>query len=256
VSIFTTQRAVRLLEHDADLVEDVPPAERGHAIAESGVRVDAAPVGSWVPAKQKRQPGAFGLFILEGLMVRSVSIGDRTCAEVLGPGDVLRPWVRSLSGAGSIESSVEWTAVEPTALAVLGGAFVQRMAAWPAVISALGDRVTLRTHWLAFHLAVCHMRRVDERVLIVLWHFADRWGRVTPDGVVLSLPLTHALLAKVIGGQRPSVSSAIGQLQRQGLVSRSEDRSWVLHGEPPDTLAEVRDRPTGSGRITPDELRD
>jgi hypothetical protein len=31
-----------------------------------------------------------------------------------------------------------------------------------------------RSRWLAFHLAVAHLRRVESRVHVPLWHFADR----------------------------------------------------------------------------------
>jgi len=70
----------------------------------------------------------------------------------------------------------------------------------------------LRVHWLSFHLAVCHMRRVDDRLLLVLWHFADRWGRVTPSGVSIDIPLTHRLLALVVGARRPFVTAAVRDL--------------------------------------------
>jgi CRP/FNR family cyclic AMP-dependent transcriptional regulator len=252
----TARSSVRLLDEDPDLGVGIAPADVRAALERSSVRVGSVAAGPWRPADQKHEPGAFGLFLLDGILVRAVTVGERTCAEMIGPGDIVRPWVQSMSGAGSIESTVEWTAVSETSMAVLDGAFVHRMAEHPEVLSALGDRVMLRTHWLAFHLAVCHMRRVDERLLLVLWHFAYRWGRVTSSGTVLPLPLTHALLAKVVGAQRPTVSTALADLQREGVLSRGEERSWVLHGEAPESLADVRERPIGQGRIALDELAD
>jgi CRP/FNR family cyclic AMP-dependent transcriptional regulator len=254
--VFDAHRSVRLLEEDPDLRGDLSEEDARAACDQSVARVVPVAAGSWRAPDEKRDPGAFGVYIVDGLLARKVTVGDRTCAELLGPGDILRPWVRTMSGSASIESSVEWTAATDTAMAILDGAFIKRVARWPEVISALGDRVMLRTHWLAFHLAVCHMRRVDERVLIVLWHFADRWGRVTPSGTVLPLPLTHALLAKVVGAQRPTVSTAIADMQREGFLSRGEGRAWVLHGDPPDKLAELRGSPTGDGRLDLAELAD
>src|SRR3954453_7812590 len=245
---------VRLLEEDPDLRDDLSSDEAEAAGEQSVVRVAPVKAGRWRPPEQKRDPGAFGVYIVDGVLVRNVTVGGRTCAEVLGPGDILRPWGGSLSGAASIESTVEWTATTETAMALLDGAFIKRMGNWPEGISALGDRVMLRTHWLAFHLAVCHMRRVDERLLMVLWHFADRWGHVTPSGVVIPLPLTHALLAKVVGAQRPTVSTAIADMQRDGLMSRREDRTWVLYGEAPEKLDELRSAPIGNGRLELAEL--
>jgi CRP-like cAMP-binding protein len=254
--VFDAHKTLRLLEEDPDLRSDVPDDQARAAVEQSVLRVVPVRSGPWQPPLEKRDHAAFGVYVVDGLLARSVTVGERTCAELIGPGDILRPWVRAQSGTASIESTVEWTAATDTAVAVLDGAFIRRIAEWPEVISALGDRVMLRTHWLAFHLAVCHMRRVEERVLVVLWHFADRWGRVTPSGTVLPLPLTHALLAKVVGAQRPTVSTAIAEMQREGILSRREDRTWVLHGDPPEKLAALRSSPTGGGRIDLAELED
>jgi hypothetical protein len=62
---------------------------------------------------------------------------------------------------------------------------------------------------------------------------ADRWGRVERDGsVVVPLPLTHRLLAGIVGSQRPTVTTALSRLAERRRVSRRDD-GWVLHGAPP-----------------------
>src|SRR2546430_12566490 len=75
------------------------------------------------------------------------------------------------------------------------------------------DRIMRRAHALAFHLAVSHLKLVETRLLVILWYYADRWGRVTPGGVLLPLRMTHSLLARVVGARRPSVSTALGRLR-------------------------------------------
>ena len=37
-------------------------------------------------------PEHVGLFILDGLMTRELALADNVAAELLGPGDVVRPW--------------------------------------------------------------------------------------------------------------------------------------------------------------------
>ena len=88
---------------------------------------------------------------------------------------------------------------------------------------------------LAVNMAIVHHPRVETRVHMLLWHFADRWGTVRRDGVLLPLTLTHALLADLVAAQRPTVSAAIGVLAREGRVERVEG-GWLLYGSPPGEL--------------------
>jgi len=107
-------------------------------------------------------------------------------------------------------------------------------------LGAILDRMMARSGWLAFHLAVAHLRRVETRVHVALWHFADRWGRVRPGGIELRLNLTHALLADIVAAERPSVTLALSTLRERGLVDRDPDHVWHLHGRPPGELDDVR----------------
>jgi ferredoxin-NADP reductase len=60
------------------------------------------------------------------------------------------------------------------------------------------------------------------RILPLLWHLADRFGRVRPDGVALEVPLKHATMAKLLAATRPSVSSALAELAGRGELERLE----------------------------------
>jgi CRP-like cAMP-binding protein len=84
--------------------------------------------------------------------------------------------------------------------------------------------------------------KLDQRLQLVLWELADRYGHVHPDGVHIDLPLTHELIAHLAGAQRPSVSTSMSRLSDQGLVRRTQ-AGFLLTGEPPSvTLA---DEPSG-----------
>ena len=157
---------------------------------------------------------------------------------MLGPGDLLRPWVQ-IGEYSSIPLDDSWEALERTRLAVLDRRFAAAMSDWPEVTASILDRMMMRSQWLALHLAVAHLRRIESRVLVVLWHFADRWGSVRRDGVTLRLNLTHTLLAAVVAAERPSVTLALSSLRDRGLVEREADGLWVLHG-PPVELEAVR----------------
>ena len=77
-------------------------------------------------------------------------------------------------------------------------------------------------------LALTQARRADVRLRTLFWHLADRWGRVTPNGIVLPLSLTHDLIAQLTGLRRPSVSLTLGELERAGEIVRVGRARWVL----------------------------
>jgi CRP-like cAMP-binding protein len=193
--------------------------------------------GPWEPSVEAVR-ALYGLFILEGLLVREVRMEGRTAAELLGPGDVLRPYTSEILDA-SVRHEILWEVLQPTEIAVLDRAFADSVQPWPEIVGALMDRMVRRAHALGFHLAVSHLKLVEARLLAVLWYYADSWGRVTPEGTVLPVRLTHGLLAQVVGARRPSVSTALGKLQERGLVQRIENGHWLLLGEPPSELEEL-----------------
>jgi CRP-like cAMP-binding protein len=81
-------------------------------------------------------------------------------------------------------------------------------------------------------LAIVQQPRVDQRLHWLFWHLADRWGRTSPEGVRVELPLTHSLLGELVAARRPSVTTALSKLAAEGKVER-EGRSWLLRGAPP-----------------------
>jgi CRP-like cAMP-binding protein len=238
--LFASPEVIRVLEVDPDLGEDLEPAALAVARPRAIARAQWLERGGWQPfAQQWDHRGHLGLLIVDGYLARNLLLGGRACAEVLGPGDLLRPWVRA-GEYSSIPLQDSWEVLERARLAVLDRRFAAQLSAWPEVTASILDRMMMRSQWLALHLAVAHLRRVETRVLVVLWHFADRWGSVRPDGVALRLNLTHSLLAATVAAERPSVTLALTSLRERGLVERDADHNWVLHGGPPVELDESR----------------
>src|SRR5213079_58114 len=83
---------IRVSEHDPELFESVrdPAAAAAASLAET----EWLEIGPWHPEKRGFKPVAhYGLLVLEGVLIRSVALGVRDGLELLGPGDVVRPWV-------------------------------------------------------------------------------------------------------------------------------------------------------------------
>jgi hypothetical protein len=73
-------------------------------------------------------------------------------------------------------------------------------------------------------------------MLVLLWVLAERWGRVSRDGVRVPVGLPHRMLATLVGARRPSVTTALAGLAREGLIERTAE-GWLLHGDPDEVLA-------------------
>jgi CRP-like cAMP-binding protein len=232
---------VRIFEHDPDLLAGVP-ADHAALLARvvtPALRLDA---GAWSPAAQPADAG-LGLLVVEGVITRRLRLDSRTVVELLGSGDLVKPWLAQ--GWEVPRCDVSWHVEEAAVLAFLGPAFTRQIGDHPQVFSALLEREILRSWRLASTMAIASVPGVEKRLLRMLWHLAERWGRVTRDGVVLEMPLTHRLLGELVGATRPTVTTALATLSRAGRVERRGDGSWLLCGGPPtavlDSLWSVRE---------------
>jgi len=229
---------VALLQSDPDLARGMDPAGVEAATRRLVVPVLHVPRGAWKPPAGGNGPGEpFALVVLDGVLVRETTVGDHPCAEPLGPGDVVRLPPEDEENDELLPRGVEWSVAQPARVALLDRAFMAGAAQWPEVVTALLDRAARRADRLLVLQAITHLTRVDDRLLALLWHLAERWGRVGPGGVALTLRLPHRTLAGMVGARRPSVTTAFGQLVARGDVERRADGAWVLPGSPPEPRA-------------------
>lgn len=236
-----------VLSEDPELAEAIPALLRARAVDECVANTRSVKRGRWQPedvAAGWVGPGGIGLLVLEGLLVRRVGVDDRFGAELLGEGDLLRPW-QGEDANPTLSLTSGWRVLEASRLAVLDGTVAAAMAAYPQVTGRLVARALERSRSLAVNMAIIHQSRVNTRLLMLLWHLADRWGRVGSEGVALRLRLTHSVLADLVAARRPTVTSALSDLARQALVT-PRDRGWLLHGDPPGELLEIEAIHVGS----------
>jgi CRP/FNR family transcriptional regulator, cyclic AMP receptor protein len=231
---------VRLFEADPDLLRWVDA--RNAAFAEREVVVDAAalPSGDWDPGTLHTEgaPPPTALVVLDGFLTHTVSLHGRTGTELLGPGDVLSPWAGN-EHAECLPLTDRWRVLEPVELAVLDRRFEAIAARLPGVMSELVRRQGRQARALATHRALLQIPGLANRVRLMIWCLAERWGRVLPDGYVLPLRLTHGMLADLVGAQRPSVTLALNRLVTEGLLRRHVDGGWIVAGPLPTGLLET-----------------
>jgi CRP-like cAMP-binding protein len=239
--------AVKVLDEDPELGEGLDQARFTAATAQARAATIGLGQGEWNP---QRWPASLrvglGLLVLDGLLLRRVGFDGRFGAELLAGGDLLRPWQRE-DAVASVPRSSGWRVLRRCRIAVLDLDFAKRISPYPEMHGALLGRMLRRSRYLAINMAIVHQPKVETRVHMVLWHLADRWGTVHPDGVLLSVKLTHTILSELVAAQRPTVSAALGLLERDGQITKTDD-GWILHGIPPGELPAVSPPPRGDPR--------
>src|SRR5215210_4258227 len=140
--------AVQLLEADPDLGMTLSPARRAEAERELTVRTYEVPTGPWdVTRLSGTSADHVGLLILDGLVSRELVVADQVSAELLGPGDLVRPW-QSEERASLLPVEAVWLVLSPLTVAMLDRRFAAEVARYPEITTALFDRLSERSHRL------------------------------------------------------------------------------------------------------------
>jgi CRP/FNR family transcriptional regulator, cyclic AMP receptor protein len=230
-------RTIALLDLDPDLGADLERERLARAGAALQVHVLRLRRGEWAGGELSSIAHQnVGLLLVDGVIAREVVLEDTVSTELLGAGDLIRPW----TGHGDphlLEQRVRWQVLADARLAVLGRAFGAAVTRYPEISGALLDRACMRAQRLATMQAIAHLNPVDRRLISLFWHLAERWGRMTAEGVVVPLTLSHRLLGELVGARRPTVSTALAALERDGKLLRRSDATWLVTGEPPGTTA-------------------
>jgi CRP/FNR family transcriptional regulator, cyclic AMP receptor protein len=236
-------RQVRVLELDPELGLRIPAAEISRARRELVAPLHTFERGLWDAPSENRRPVRLGYLVLEGLLGHDVILAGRTCTELLGESDVLLPPTAYARADRLIHFHVQWNVIEPLRLAVLDDGFGRAMADFPQVMAALFERAMRRNLRMSLHQALLQLSPVETRLLVLFWFLAERWGRVTPKGIQVSLRLSHQLLGQLVGCQRASVTTALHRVMDSGMLERSPEGRWLLHGPPPDELGHLHWQP-------------
>jgi CRP/FNR family transcriptional regulator, cyclic AMP receptor protein len=228
---------VHILAEDPDLAAELRNDRLERAIQDCAAPVVRFDPGDWSPPATSDMQSGLGLLLLDGLVVRRVGVGGRVGSELLGEGDLLRPWEDEEPAAPTGQNG-RWRVLQGGRLAILDRDFTPRVCRYPEVVSALVGRAVRRSRCLAVTMAILHHPRIDVRLHMLLWELAERWGHVHRDGVHLPLRLTHAMLAELVAARRPTVTKALGELAGHAAVVWTGDH-WLLKGGPPSELEAI-----------------
>ncbi|MCW3039497.1 MAG: Crp/Fnr family transcriptional regulator [Solirubrobacterales bacterium] len=211
-----------------DLMTDLTTEERAWVLRNLIVpQISVAPgVWDWqsVPAPRA------GVLLLTGLLAHRVTIAGQLGADLLGPNHVVQPW-HSEPKVAQLVDHYEWRALAPTTFAVLDREYMAAVARIPALAPSLAAISIDHSSMAACQMAILAQPHMEDRLLMLFWHFAERWGKVTPAGVEVSLPgLTQTILAEAIAAGRQSVNRAMTLLRALDLL-QGEHGTWLLHSD-------------------------
>ena len=114
---------VRVLDVDPELGYQLDDENRAAARRYAVAELRVLEPGPWLDAQ--RPPGTdgnLGLLVLDGLLAHELQLGTGQSAELLGEGDLLRPWDDD-RGQSIPGWTTSWRVLEPTRLAVLDHRF-------------------------------------------------------------------------------------------------------------------------------------
>src|SRR5512143_1003024 len=109
----TTQRPlISILDADPELGAGLDGEARELARRHAVAAVHALPSGALDFPAPSENGTALGLLVLDGLITRDVELAKRSTTELLGQGDVVRPWDDELS-LEPLPGRVTWSVLEP-----------------------------------------------------------------------------------------------------------------------------------------------
>ena len=228
----TDSGTIPLLDAEPDLARLMSPEQVEQARRQLLIRRHVVEPGPWDGERLREAgPEHVGLLILDGLMTRELALADNVSGELLGPGDLVRPW-QAGGPERLVPYEIRWTALERTAFGVLDRRFALALTQYPQINAMLIDRLTERSQRISLMQSISQLNGVDRRLLTLFWHLAERWGRVTASGVAVGVPVPHRVLAQLVGARRPTVSTALSRLAESGELTRDRNGGWLLTGAP------------------------
>jgi biotin operon repressor len=187
-----------------------PFAERAAEILAASASVELEP---GEPHSQTSFPTAALLAVEEGAVVLRASFPSSSRSVITceaGAGRLLLPPVPDQVLYGLVRSRVRAISAEDR----------DRLLVIPAIAQLVVEQMAFALRQQQEVLAnFAHTRHV-ERVRRKLLQLARGYGRVNPDGIRIDFPVSHAVLAEMIGSSRETVTRAVDELQRDGFVAR------------------------------------
>lgn len=139
--------------------------------------------------------------------------------------------------------------LSPSHVVAIPSEAVDRLLAVPAAAHVLLEQLTAALGQKQEAIGNFANTRHIDRVRRKLLQLGRTYGRVSREGVRIDFPVSHMVLAEMIGSSRETVTRALDELQRRGFVARSGHTYRLL--VTPEFLLGAAEATTGVTEITP-----
>lgn len=175
-------------------------------------------------------PGSF-LYLIEEGCVRVFILG-RTGIEVtvnvLGPGDVLG----ELALLDNKPHSATALTLDPCVVWLLARTdFEELLERYPEISRALVEILVGRVRAVTHLIEAMAFQDVQGRLAYRILFLAEHHGCVCPSGIEITVPLTQAELATMVGASRESVNKALMVLRSNDLIRIDGSHITVINSE-------------------------
>jgi CRP-like cAMP-binding protein len=175
-----------------------------------------------LPAPPQDEPSLFVVKKGHVQLTYTDEQGNEAVVILLGPGDVFG----SLDSTDLTFGEHCRTVSDACICRISRPRFEAMLHKYPTLAFSLTKFSLLRISRLQVRLAEMMMRQADERLALALLDLDRQVGRDEPGGRrKLTISLTHADLAKLIGTSREMVTILMGKFRQQSLVE--SEKGWI-----------------------------
>lgn len=109
----------------------------------------------------------------------------------------------------------------------------------PTHAAALTDYLATNYISMLMRVTALEQSRAREKIMFTLYQLLFRYGIETkPDTYVIELPLTHSIIASLVGLTRETTTAELNQLRKQKIISYHQHTYTVHKAELERTIGE------------------
>lgn len=163
-----------------------------------------------------------GVFFIESGLVKAYDItkyGEENLLIIRREGEMF-PLIWAITGQ---ERQVIYEAIAPTAVwEITRESFLDHVKANPYSFAPLLD-MTLEMYRIhSERILNLEYRSVRERLISFLLTMSNRFGKKTPEGLLINVPLRHQDIASSINASRETTTRELTALERKGLLTNRQ----------------------------------